>query len=68
MWGGIENSITSITIWHHEASRVMTNSDSKGRMMRNGDPEGRAFLSHPHTDNGFLFLLNVEFPEGVLAG
>ena len=25
-------------------------------MMTNGDPEGRIFLSYPHTNNGFLFL------------
>ena len=33
--------------WHHKACRVMTNSDR----------EGRIFLSHPHTNNGFFFLL-----------
>ena len=37
-------SSLGITICHHEACRVMTN----------GDPEGRIFLSHPHTNNGFL--------------
>ena len=26
-------------------------------MMTNGDPEGRIFLSYPHTHNGFFFLL-----------
>ena len=44
--GGIEKSVPRITDWHHEACRVMTN----------GDPEGRIFLSHPHTNNGFFFL------------
>ena len=42
--GRIEKSVTRITIWHHEAYRVMTN----------GDPEGRIFLSYPHTNNGFF--------------
>ena len=30
-------------------------------MMRNGDPEGRIFLSYPHTNNGFFFLLTTVF-------
>ena len=28
-------------------------------MMTNGDPEGRIFLSYPHTNNGFFFLLTT---------
>ena len=28
-------------------------------MMTNGDPEGRIFLSHPHTNNGFFSLLTT---------
>ena len=28
-------------------------------MMTNGDPEGQIFLSYPHTDNGFYFLLSA---------
>ena len=44
---GIEKSVPRITDWHHEACGVMTN----------GDPEGRIFLSHPHTIDGFYFLL-----------
>ena len=45
--GRIEKSVPRITDWHHEACRVMTN----------GDPEGRIFLSYPQTNNGFFFLL-----------
>ena len=30
-------------------------------MMTYGDPEGRIFLSYPHTNNGFLFLLTAVF-------
>ena len=41
--GGIEKSVPRITEWHHEGCRVMTN----------GDHEGRIFLSHPLTNNGF---------------
>ena len=37
--------------WHHEVWRVMTN----------GDPEGRIFLSYPHANNGFFFLLTTVF-------
>ena len=48
--GGIEKSVPRITVWHHEACRVMTN----------GDHEGRIFLSHPHTNNGFVFLLTTK--------
>ena len=47
VWGGIEKSVPRIAVWQHEACRVVTN----------GDPEGRIFLSYPHTNNGFLFLL-----------
>ena len=28
-------------------------------MMTNGDPEGRIFLSYPHTNNGFFFWLTT---------
>ena len=27
--------------------------------MTNGDPEGRIYLSYPHTTNGFFFLLTT---------
>ena len=30
-------------------------------MMTNGDPEERIFLSYPHTNNGFFFLLTTVF-------
>ena len=30
-------------------------------MMTNGDPEGQIFLSHPHTNNGFFFLLTTKY-------
>ena len=30
-------------------------------MMTNGDPEGRIFLSYPHMNNGFFFLLTPIF-------
>ena len=30
--GGIENSIPGITVWHHEACRVMTHGDHEWRM------------------------------------
>ena len=43
--GGIEKSAPRITDWHHEACRVMTNGDHKGRI----------FLPHPHTNSGFFF-------------
>ena len=46
---GIEKSVPRITDWHHEACRVMTN----------GDHEGQNFLYHPHTNNGFFFLLTT---------
>ena len=49
--GVIEISILKITVCHHEASRVMTN----------GDLEGQVFLPHPHTNNGFLFMLTIFF-------
>ena len=29
--------------------------------MPNGDPEGRIFLSYPHTNNGLFFLLTTVF-------
>ena len=49
--GRIDKSVPRITGWHHEACRVMTN----------GDHEGRLFLSHPHTNNGFFFLLTTKY-------
>ena len=51
--GRIEKSVPRITVWHHEACRVMTN----------GDPEGRIFLNYPQTNNGFFSysLLNTAF-------
>ena len=45
--GRIEKSLPRITVWHHKACRVMTN----------GDPEGRIFLSYSHPNNGFFYLL-----------
>ena len=49
--GRIEKSVPWIAVWHHKACRVMTN----------GDPEGQSFLSYPHTNNGFFFLLTTVF-------
>ena len=42
----IEKSFPWIADWHHEACRVMAN----------GDPEGRIFLSYPHTNDSFSCL------------
>ena len=50
----IEKSVPRITVWHHEACRVMTN----------GDLEGRIFLSYPPTNNGFFFWLTTVFVFG----
>ena len=47
--GRIEKSVPRITVWHHETCRVMTN----------GDPEGRIFLSFSHPNNGFFLLLTI---------
>ena len=47
----MEKSVPKIAVWHQEACRVMTN----------GDPEGRIFLSYPHTNNVFVFLLTTVF-------
>ena len=30
-------------------------------MMANGDPKGRIFLSYPHANNEFVFLLTTDF-------
>ena len=30
-------------------------------LLNNGDPEGRIFLSYPHMNNGFFFLLTTVF-------
>ena len=49
--GRIEKSVPRITVWNHEACRVMTN----------GDPEGLIFLSYPHTNDGLFFLLPTVF-------
>ena len=47
--GRIEKSVPRFAVLHHEASQVMTN----------GDPEGRIFLSYPHTTNVCFFLFTV---------
>ena len=49
--GRTEKSVPKITDWHHETCRVVTK----------GDPKGLAFLSYPHTNNGFFFLLTIVF-------
>ena len=49
--GRIEKSVPRFAVWHHKAYRVMTN----------GDLEGGIFLSYPHTNNGFFFLLTTVF-------
>ena len=49
--GGIEKSVPRITDWHHEASQAMTIHDF----------EGWVFLSHPHTNNRFFFLLTTMY-------
>ena len=49
--GGIEKSVPRITDWHHEACRVMTIVDR----------EGWIFLSHPHTHDGYYFLLTTKY-------
>ena len=49
--GMIEKIVPRIAVWHHEACQLMTNGDLKGRI----------FLSYPHTNNGFFFLLTTVF-------
>ena len=49
--GGIEKSVPSITIWHHEACRVMTN----------GDYEGQIFYSTLTRFNELFFLLTIKY-------
>ena len=49
--GRIQKSVPRITDWHHKACRVMTN----------GDPEGRIFLSYSHMNNGLFFLLTIRY-------
>ena len=49
--GRIEKFVPRIAFWHHEACRVMTNSD----------PEVQIFLSYPRKNNGFFFLPTTVF-------
>ena len=49
--GGIEKFVPRITDWHHKAWRGM----------KIGDHEGQIFLFHPHTNNGFFFLLSTKY-------
>ena len=53
---GIEKCVPGIYALHHKACRVMTNSDR----------EGQIFLSHPHTNNGFFFLLIIKYRIFIL--
>ena len=48
--GGIEKSVLRIAVWLHKAWRVMTN----------GDREGQIFLSNPHLNYRFIFLLTTK--------
>ena len=48
---GIEKSVPRITVWHHRPCRVMTN----------GGCQEQIFLSHPHTNNRFFFLLTIKY-------
>ena len=48
---GLEKSVPRIAVWHHEACLMMTN----------GDPKGQIFLSYPHRNNVFYFLLTTVF-------
>ena len=41
---------------HHECDGGIEKSDPR----TNGDHGGRIFLFHPHTDNGFFFLLTTK--------
>ena len=50
-YGTVEKSVPRIAIWNHEACQVISN----------GDPEGRIFLSYPHTKNRFFSLLTTVF-------
>ena len=54
--GEIEKTVPRITVWHYEACRVMTNVN----------PERWIFLSHPHKNDGFLFLLNIKYRICIL--
>ena len=49
--GRIEKSVPRIAVWHHEACRVMTNSD----------PERQIFLFYLQTNNKFFFMLTTVF-------
>ena len=46
----IEKSVTRITVWHHKACRVNTDSDS----------DRQIFLSAPHTNDRPFFLLAIQ--------
>ena len=50
-WGWDRKNIPRITVWHHEACRVMTNINL----------EGWIFLSHPHTINELFFLFTIRY-------
>ena len=48
--GGIDKSVPRIVVWHYEACRVVAN----------GDPKGRTFLSYPQKNYGFFVLLTID--------
>ena len=49
--GGIEKIHPKDQGWHHGICQVMTK----------GDPERQNYLSHPHTHDGFFFLLTTKY-------
>ena len=51
--GRIEKSVPRITVWHHEALRVMPNGDSERWILQ--------YCPHTNTCNGLFFLLITVF-------
>ena len=50
-----------IRIYRECEGRIEKSFAGACRVMTNGDPEGKIFLSYPHRKNGFFFLLTTVF-------
>ena len=49
--------VRTIIIYHECEGRI----EKSVLVILNGDSKGRIFLSYPHTNNGFFFLLTTVF-------
>ena len=59
---GVEKFILRITIWHYKACRVMTNGDPEAWISLSHQISiKKILLYHPNSNDGYIFLLTIQF-------